>query len=188
MALNEEINPRAIFYKEGTQTLNPLDGKPYADDTSLLQHLEPHFWNFGELSSIERSHILGTIGIKGPQTSEFLDYQFTLARMDVRDGKMAKADYAVTRGNAQAIIRRLNEAIIPLEIISDANSLDTALTQIENENTNQSLQFFKYIKDSKYFEDKIPVRDKDNIKKYSSLKKKDCSKDYSKDYFLIQNN
>ena len=168
MTLNEQTNPRQTILGEATQTLNPLDGKPYADDTSLLENLEPSLFsmpfevkhqkkklyeipysieekNLYEITN-NNTFIESLIAANKPKTTPFLDYQFALARMDVRDGKMAQGEYGyhLNINKKKKLIQKLNEANIPLTTISDANGLDIALTAIENEDSRISKKSFRW--------------------------------------------
>jgi len=76
-----------------------------------------------------------------PTSNEFIDYQFTLARMDLRDGKRHELDYISDRAKVRTLIDKMNEADIPLALISSPDGLDTALVQME-----QKGQYPKYYK------------------------------------------
>ena len=120
-----EMNPRKQIPHEGDCTENPLTRKPYIPDP------EREYMGYeakGKLSLgssfISNYHI-------APINSEFIQYQLSLARMDVRDGEMFDEFY---KKNVRFIVQlggKLDAANIPLSIISGPEGLDNALTSLE---------------------------------------------------------
>ena len=77
-------------------------------------------------------------------SSDLIDYQLALARMDVRDGKMREDQYL-------ALLGSLDELYKTLASITDANGLDNALRQIEIRKYESLYDFNKKYKEEKFF-------------------------------------
>ena len=134
-ALNAERNPRREIPNEATQKLNPLTGKTY-DDLALWLELESHeMWDnfYAIYSENKNSYFPGKEPIMKPTTTDFIEYQFALARMDVKDGKMHPAEYKAVRASVSELVKRLNEANVPLTVLSSPDGLDNVLNAMVKE-------------------------------------------------------
>ena len=150
--LNRELNPvdkTTTIMGEATQVINPLTGKEYvftgkkygdAELFSELRFFDPLIQPAKLYADILKpaklyDDILEKPSSTKPQTTDFFEYQLALARKDVRDGdkKMSRFDYQATVKRIRNLVRRMNEANIPLGLISSADGLDAALRGIEYE-------------------------------------------------------
>jgi len=130
IALNEQTNPRQTILGEATQTLNPIDGKPYIDSYDSIRESEPSIW---------------------ADTNDFLQYQFTLARMNTPNREISNTNLQHSIKMIIKLVRKLNEVNIPLRVINDADSLDATLSRIEDEEEIFQKRFI-----SGYFDPSFP--------------------------------
>lgn len=149
-AMNEER--RNIKYaNEATNPIDPLTGKLYRDDPSWEIQL-PGVMSLQELFDndtlvTENRLYLTSLQFKKFErkereiwTSSFLEYQLSLAGLEVKSGetsrfgrKMSRVDYEGERNGIRDLTRKFTKAGIPLEVIDSANGLDKVLREMERE-------------------------------------------------------
>ena len=103
--LNEELNPRYEVPNEGNQKINPITGNVYLGEEDL------------DLRTLEEGY-----------TSDFIEYQFTLAKMEVRDGNMEPVKWIGHKSRLGGLVKRMIDRDVPVSIISSPEALDLALT------------------------------------------------------------
>ncbi len=132
--LNEERTPRKnfVYEMEATCEVNPITGRSYwaeGDSDYVKDSL------LGGVSYSDKCNNL--INIYVPATpSEFIEYQFALARMDVRDGKegkegkLSQGEYDVQLRNVSAVTKRFREAGISLDCITSPEALKDTMNDV----------------------------------------------------------
>lgn len=79
-----------------------------------------------------------------PQTNDFIEYQLALARMNVREGAMSTFQYHEAEKNIREMVKRMNKANIPLDMISSVRALDAGIRQIQTEGNIKKFDLDSY--------------------------------------------
>ena len=127
--LNEQTNPRKTIYGEATQTLNPLTGKPYIEN--FVAGLDDADSDADYVSNVLKEVFPNRPAPKR-RTSDFIECQKTLARMDVRENKMPSQDYIQALLDLKVLAKEFAKSpMLTIDSIKDAAGLDQALRLID---------------------------------------------------------
>jgi len=121
---------------QATSTVNPITGRDYSQEVEKAELS-------GELGSVRfvghdkvsylsvRKIIFNSLDFVPTPTTEAFELQRALGRMDVRDGKLARADYDAFSGALHRYAGRVSEAGLPLDVITDAAGVNNAVANQE---------------------------------------------------------
>lgn len=151
--LNSEMNAPEEYEIEATQKINPLTGRKYDSLQNLRISLEENYEIslcdiFEKKRALEKILSGNTKNYK-PETNDFIEYQFALASMEVHDGKLSGFVYRQKREQINEMVKRMNDANVPISLISNVHSFNDALAQIDRENYMDRIYKKIYIDEEK---------------------------------------
>jgi hypothetical protein len=158
--LNQERNPRETILYEGSSTLasiDPITGETIDKFGRPAGELDKELYIIDSRIVFEGNKPRGYMGRRfqndfdSPDeaplpTNNFIESQFALARMDVKRGRKNDGtpynvtDYKSDRELATELVRRMNEAYIPLVLVSNADGLDDTLKKMGSQSMTGAVQ------------------------------------------------
>lgn len=153
----EQMNPRKTVMDEATQRINPITGKAYEDQFTIRAELMRDLFGIYDKDMLigykirpkknDIDYIINGTDVKPiERSSDLIDYQKALARMDVREGKdirgvkFTQQEYIKFLNDVEELIDTYNNSDnLTIRTINDAHGLDVALTQVENNRRQFSL-------------------------------------------------
>lgn len=119
---------------KATQIKNPINKRDYLDQDFLRYILHSKYVKIPKTNIkiflTEELPKISNVAIN-PSLNDLIDYQLSLARMEVRDENLSFADYRKTRENCKTLLYKSQKENILLNIIKTAPELDYHLSKLE---------------------------------------------------------